>query len=245
MSVRLGSVEFRPPALFITLLTLLLLSLLTGLGFWQLDRAAQKRALLEQYQGQEREAPIEVRADLAAAGELEYRPAQVRGRFDTGHQFLLDNRTHQGMAGYQVLTPLRIEGSEQGILVNRGWVPRGSSRSVLPDVPAPATPVRLEGMLKQPTRTITLGEGEDREPGWPKVLQRVRLDLQAEQLGYPLLPLLLLLGPDQEHGFVREWEPVKGFGPEQNMGYAVQWFGLAAALLVIYIVVNCRRSGNQ
>ncbi len=194
MSVRLGSVEFRPPALFITLLTLLLLSLLTGLGFWQLDRAAQKRALLEQYEEQEREARIEVRADLVAAGELEYRPAQVRGRFDTGHQFLLDNRTHQGMAGYQVLTPLRIEGSEQGILVNRGWVPRGSSRSVLPDVPTPATPVRLEGMLKRPTRTITLGEGEDREPGWPKVLQRVRLDLQAEQLGYPLLPLLFLLG---------------------------------------------------
>jgi surfeit locus 1 family protein len=245
VSVRLGSVEFRPPALFITLLTLLLLSLLMGLGFWQLDRAAQKRALLEQYQGMEREAPIEVRADLVADEELEYRPAQVRGRFDTGHQFLLDNRTHQGVAGYHVFTPLRIDGSEQGILVNRGWVPRGPSRSVLPDVPTPATPVQLEGMLKQPTRTITLGEGEDREPGWPKVLQRVRLDLQARQLGYPLLPMLLLLGSDQEHGFVREWEPVKGFGPEQNMGYAVQWFGLATALLVIYIVVNCRRSGKQ
>ncbi|MCW8874452.1 MAG: SURF1 family protein, partial [Gammaproteobacteria bacterium] len=78
-----------------------------------------------------------------------------------------------------------------------------------------------------------------------KVLQRVRLDLQARQLGYPLLPMLLLLGSDQEHGFVREWEPVKGFGPEQNMGYAVQWFGLATALLVIYIVVNCRRIGKQ
>ncbi len=245
MSVRLGSVEFRPPALFITLLTLLLLNLLTGLGFWQLDRAAQKRALLEQYQGMEREVSIEVRADLVADEELEYRPAQVRGRFDTGHQFLLDNRTHQGVAGYHVFTPLRIEGSEQGILVNRGWVPRGPSRSVLPDVPTPDTPVQLEGMLKQPTRTITLGEGEDREPGWPKVLQRVRLDLQARQLGYPLLPMLLLLGSDQEHGFVREWEPVKGFGPEQNMGYAVQWFGLATALLVIYIVVNCRRIGKQ
>ncbi|MCW8874405.1 MAG: SURF1 family protein, partial [Gammaproteobacteria bacterium] len=105
MSVRLGSVEFRPPALFITLLTLLLLSLLTGLGFWQLDRAAQKRALLEQYQGMEREVSIEVRADLVADEELEYRPAQVRGRFDTGHQFLLDNRTHQGVAGYHVFTP--------------------------------------------------------------------------------------------------------------------------------------------
>jgi surfeit locus 1 family protein len=241
----LAGIEFRPPALPITLLTLTLLALLTGLGFWQLDRAAQKRVLVGQYQGQEGEAPILVRPDLAAAEELEYRPAQVSGQFDTGHQFLLDNRTHNGMAGYQVLTPLRIEGSAHAILVNRGWVARGFSRAELPALPTPAAPMRLEGLLKRPGRAFTLGEGEDRAPGWPKVLQQVRLELQAEQLGYPLLPLLLLLGPDQEHGFVREWEPVKGFGPEQNMGYAVQWFGLATALLVIYIVVNCRRSDKH
>jgi surfeit locus 1 family protein len=243
--VQLGGVEFRPPALPITLLTLFLLALLTGLGFWQLDRAAQKRVLVEQYQGQDREAPVLVQPDLVATEELEYRPAQVNGRFDTGHQFLLDNRTYRGMAGYQVLTPLRIEDGGHGILVNRGWVPRGADRADLPVFPTPDGPVQLEGLLKQPGRTFTLGEGEDRDPGWPKVLQQVRLDLQAKQLGYPLLPMLLLLGPEQEHGFVREWEPVKGFGPEQNLGYAVQWFGLATALLVIYFVVNCRRSDKH
>ena len=243
--MRLGGFEFRAPALPITLLTLLLLALLTGLGFWQLDRAAQKRALLERYQGQEGEAPILVQPDLVAVDELDYRPATVTGRFETERQFLLDNRTHQGLAGYEVLTPLRIEGSDHGVLVNRGWVPRGLSRAELPALPAPPGRVRLEGMLKQPTRTITLGEGEDRAAGWPKVLQRVRLELQSEQLGYPLVPMLLLLGPEQEHGFVREWEPVRGFGPEQNMGYAVQWFGLATALLVIYIVVNGRRGSND
>lgn len=243
--MRLAGFEFRPPARFVSLLTLLLLVLLTSLGFWQLDRAAQKRDLLSQYQGQEGEAPIQIRADLVAVDELEYRPATVAGRFDAEHQFLLDNRTHQGVAGYEVLTPVRIESSGHGILVNRGWVPRGATRADLPALPLPPGPVRLEGVLKRPARTITLGEGEDREPGWPKVLQRIRLDLQAEQLGYPLVPMVLLLGPAELPGFVREWEPVKGFGPEQNMGYAVQWFGLAAALLVIYIVVNCRRSGSD
>jgi surfeit locus 1 family protein len=226
-------------------LTLLLLALLTGLGFWQLDRAAQKRVLLTQYQGQEREVPIQVQADLEAAEDLEYRPALVRGHFDARHQFLLDNRTHEGMAGYQVLTPLRIDGSGHAILVNRGWVPRGPSREELPVLPAPAGRVQVEGLLKQPVRTFTLGEGEDLDPGWPKVLQQVRLELHARQLDYPLLPVLLLLGPGQDHGFVREWEPVRGFGPEQNMGYAVQWFALATALLLIYIVVNCRRSSDD
>lgn len=240
--MRLGRFEFHSPGLPLTLLTLVLLALLTGLGFWQLDRAAQKRVLVTQYQGQEGEAPILVQEGLAAAEELEYRPALVHGHFDTGRQFLLDNRTHQGIAGYLVLTPLRIDGSGHAILVNRGWVPQGASRADLPELPTPDGPIRLEGLLKEPTRSFTLGEGEDREAGWPKVLQQVRLELQAEQLGYPLLPMLLLLGPEQEHGFVREWEPVRGFGPEQNMGYAVQWFALATALLLIYIVVNCRRS---
>ena len=243
--MQLGGFEFRPPALPLTLLTLFLLALLTGLGFWQLDRAAQKRVLVEQYQGGEQEAPILVRPDLVATDDLDYRPALVSGHFDAERQFLLDNRTRQGLAGYHVLTPLRIEGSGHAILVNRGWVPRGPSRADLPVLHTPDTAVQLEGLLRQPGRAFTLGEGEDREPGWPKVLQQVRLDLQAEQLGYPLLPMLLLLGPEQEHGFVREWEPVKGFGPEQNLGYAVQWFGLAAALLIIYVVVNCRRSGGH
>ena len=243
--MRPGRIEFHPPGLPITLLTLLLLALLIGLGFWQLDRAAQKRVLVTQYQGQEGESPILIREDLAAAEDLEYRPALVRGHFDTEQQFLLDNRTHQGMAGYQVLTPLRIDGSGHAILVNRGWVPRGPVRAELPALSTPAGPVQLEGLLKQPTRAFTLGEGEDRDPGWPKVLQQVRLELQAGQLGYPLLPMLLLLGPEQEHGFLREWEPVRGFGPEQNMGYAVQWFALALALLLIYIVVNCRRSNDD
>lgn len=243
--MRLGVVEFRAPALFISLLTLVLLVLLTGLGFWQLDRAEQKRALMAQYQGGEGEAPLRIVPDLVSTEDLEYRPATVAGVFDGARQFLLDNRTHQGVAGYEVLTPLRIEESGHGILVNRGWVPRGMTRTELPPLPVPAERVRLEGMLKHPARTITLGEGEDREAGWPKVLQRVRIELQSEQLGYSLLPVVLLLGPDQDHGFIRDWEPLQGFGPEQNLGYAVQWFGLAAALLVIYFVVNCRRNTDD
>jgi surfeit locus 1 family protein len=241
--VRLGGFEFRPPGLPVSLLTLLLLVLLLGLGCWQLDRAAQKRQLLAQYQGQHRETALQVPADLTASAALEYRAAQVQGRYDTAHQFLLDNRTRQGMAGYEVLTPLRMPGGTAAILVNRGWVPLGSSRTQLPELDLPDAAVRIEGLLKRPARPFTLGEGEDREPGWPKVLQQVRLDLQAEQLGYPLLPMLLLLGPEQAHGYVREWRPLPGFGPERNVGYAVQWFALAAALVLIYFFVNSRRAG--
>ncbi len=240
MRVRLGGYEFRPPGLPVSLVTLLTLLLLLGLGFWQLDRAEQKRQLLAQYGVQHRDVAIQVRDDLVASADLDYRAAQVQGQYDVAHQFLLDNRTHQGVAGYEVLTPLRMAGSREAILVNRGWVPVGMSRERLPDLTVEAGRVQLEGLLKRPAKVFTLGEGEDRELGWPKVLQQVRLDLQAEQLGYPLAPMLLLLGPEEAGGYVREWRPVAGFGPERNVGYAVQWFALAVALTLIYVLVNSR-----
>jgi surfeit locus 1 family protein len=101
--------------------------------------------------------------------------------------------------------------------------------------------VELNGILYiPPEKVFVLGEGEDRNPGWPKVLQRIRLDLQQTQLGYPLLPVVLLLDPDQPHGFVRDWRPVV-FGPERHVGYAFQWFSLATALVIIYLILNIRR----
>ena len=73
------------------------------------------------------------------------------------------------------------------------------------------------------------------------VLSKARaIGALAQELGYALLPVVLLLDPDQDQGFARDWTPLQ-FGPERNVGYAVQWFGLAAALLVIYLVVNTRK----
>jgi surfeit locus 1 family protein len=85
-----------------------------------------------------------------------------------------------------------------------------------------------------------LGDEEPRQ-GWPYRIQRIQLERLAQELGYPLLPVVLLLDGEQSDGFVRDWHPL-AFGPERNVGYAFQWFGLALALLVIYIVVNTRKA---
>ena len=100
----LGKYRFQP-GLWPTVATLLLLILLVGLGFWQLERARQKQVLLDQYEGQG-EAAIQIDgAALNSTEGLAYRPAQVTGQFDRRHQFLLDNRVYEGVPGYQVLTP--------------------------------------------------------------------------------------------------------------------------------------------
>lgn len=244
MAARSGGYEFRP-GLWPSLLVICLLALLLSLGFWQLDRAAQKRALLTAYGDRPSETAIRLSADFKPGPEWRYRRAQVTGEYDVAHQFLLDNRVYQGRVGYHVLTPLRLAHSDHAILVNRGWVPQGATRADLPDLPAPTQAVlSIEGLLDfPPEKVFVLGEGEDRDPGWPKVLQQVRLELHADQLGVPLLPVILLLAEDQPAGFVREWNPVV-MGPERHVGYAVQWFSLAAALAILYIWGSMRRAAR-
>ena len=237
--MRFGTLEFRP-GLGTSLITLLLLAMLISLGFWQLDRARQKRALLAGYNADRETTVIRLEPGRDSYQDLAYRFASAAGEYDSSHQFLLDNRTHNGQVGYQVLTPLRLRGTRAGVLVNRGWIPLGQSRSVLPNPRVGAGERTVVGRIKLPVSdSFMLGEEQPRD-GWPYRIQRVDTARLTKELGYPLLPVVLLLAPDEPDGLVRDWNPLR-VGPERNLGYAVQWFGLAAALLVIYLVVNIRK----
>ncbi len=239
--MHIGSLEFSPGR-WPTAVTLILLGILVSLGFWQLDRAEQKRALLAQYGGGQKQTILQLEADLKSAAGLDYQDAVVVGHYDSGHQFLLDNRIHAGQAGYQVLTPFAIRDSGVAVLVNRGWIPLGKSRDRLPDVTVHEDRQRISGRLKIPPQKVFMLGEEDPRQGWPWRIQRIRIESLSEQLGRPLLPVVLLLDAGQPDGYVRQWRPLVGFGPERNVGYAVQWFGLAAALLIIYLAVNTRRT---
>jgi surfeit locus 1 family protein len=238
--MRFGKLDFNP-GLWPSFITLIVFGILISLGFWQLDRAQQKRDLLASYEGDSRDTVVQLEPDLRSVTDLNYQFATALGYYDAEHQFLLDNRTYQGRAGYHVLTPLKLRESSVAVLVNRGWIPMGASRAELPD-PGVSTQRRsVEGRLKQPsTGGLMLGEEQPRER-WPYRIQRVDIEALSEELGYPLLPVILLLDGEQQDGYVRDWKPLRS-GPERNVGYAVQWFGLAAALLIIYLVVNTRKA---
>ncbi len=237
--MRFGNLEFSPgrwPSLF----TLVVLVILISLGFWQLDRAEQKQVLLDEFQGSGGQAPFKLDTTIKSFDDLQYQFATAAGHYDTGRQFLLDNRTHKGAAGYEVLTPLRLESSELNVLVNRGWIPLGTSRDLLPDMPVSADVRVVVGRIKQALQDgFRLGEEELRQ-GWPYRIQRIDTEKLGDELGYRLLPVVLLLNPDETEGFIREWHPLT-FGPERNLGYAVQWFGLALTLAIIYLSVNIRK----
>jgi len=239
--MRIGSIEFSPGR-WPTAVTLVLLGILVSLGFWQLDRAEQKKILLEQYGSEQKQTILQLEAGLKSAVGLEYKDAVVVGHYDSDHQFLLDNRTHAGQAGYQVLTPFLIRDSGVAVLVNRGWMPLGQSRDRLPDVTVHEDRQRISGRLKIPLQKVFMLGEEGPRQRWPWRIQKIHIESLSAELGRPLLPVVLLLDAGQPDGYVRQWRPLVGFGPERNVGYAVQWFGLAAALLIIYLAVNTRRT---
>jgi surfeit locus 1 family protein len=146
------------------------------------------------------------------------------------------------MAGYEVLTPLKLTGAAVGVLVNRGWVPLVGSRENLPAVAVGGEERSVIGRIRDiPEKGFSLGP-EQARTGWPYRILHVDISRLEGELGYPLLPLVLLLDPAQPDGYARDWQPLT-FGPERNVGYAVQWFSLATTLLIIYVAVNLKKTG--
>ncbi|TDY04091.1 SURF1 family protein [Thiohalophilus thiocyanatoxydans] len=237
--MQFGNREFRP-RLWPTVATLILLPVLLWLGFWQLDRAQEKREIEQRYTEQQSRPAVGLNR-LDPADKIEYRRVTVRGHFADERQILLDNQIHQGQAGYHILTPLQIEDSHRYILVNRGWVNGSMQRSKLPEVNTPDDAVALTGRLKMPAGIgIKLGDQSYTDTDWPRVVQWLDIQELEKETGYELYPYILQLDEDQPHGFVREWKIVSS-SPEQSTSYAVQWFTLALVLVLIFIFVNSRK----
>jgi len=229
--------EFRP-ALAPTLLTLALLPVLIGLGLWQLDRYEYKTELERAYAAAD--AGPATAAAVTGDERDRFRPVTARGRYETGRQFLIDNMVRQGRNGFFVITPLRLE-SGGLLLVNRGWIAQDARREPLGDIAVGGGLRGVEGRVgRLPVAGIDLGDGGGSGGGWPSVRQFPDLAELAAALGEPVEPWVLLLSPQAEDGFLREWQP-GGMPATRHLGYAVQWFALAAALAIIYVVVNVRR----
>lgn len=235
--MRLANREFTPRRIP-TLATIVLLPILISLGFWQLDRAEQKRDILRQYEQQQHKVALNLNADSIQNKYQSYQQVEVTGRFDTAQQFLLDNKVYQGRAGYQVITPLLLPNHREAILVNRGWIPQTESRLQLPTIPTPTENISITGMIKlDVANSFHLGESGIQSDTWPRIIQWIDTEQMVEKLGYKIHPFVILLDPGNEAGFVREWY-IKKINPEKNTSYAVQWFALALALVIIFLVVN-------
>lgn len=237
--LRLGQFVFRF-RMVPTLVTLLLLPVLVSLGLWQLERADEKAKLLGTYARWASGPPLKLDGSVTDPQSLHLRRVLISGKYDTGHQFLLDNQIHNGRVGYQVLTPLRFDVGKGAVLVNRGWVPALEYRHQLPDVVAPDDSVMVKGLVALPYKPALIGGSAASGNIWPRVVQYVDPNQFTELLGLKLLPVVVLMEPGEAHGYVREWKTVS-MPPEKHEAYAFQWFIMALVLCIIYIGVNLRR----
>ncbi len=241
MPLRLGSRVFEPRA-FTTLLALMLVVALVSLGRWQLHRADQKRALYALFDS----GADATRAIDAATPRLpRYQHVEAVGAYDPSHQILIDNMSSaEGRAGYYVITPFALQGGGW-ILVNRGWVPVGASRADKPQVAVSGEEREIKGRVDDlPRAGIRMG-GRPLTPPYPVVANfPTQGEIAAVLRGgvWSKAGEVVLLDANEPDGYLRRWQP-PGFPPVRHVAYAVQWFGLAAALAVIYFVTNVRRTG--
>lgn len=224
------------------MLTIVLLAVLVSLGRWQLQRADQKRELFDAFAtGADATRLI----DLQTPPLPRYRHIEARGSYDGSRQILIDNMTSaDGRAGYFVVTPFAL--ADGGwLLVNRGWVPLGVSRSALPAIDVAGNPRRLFGRADRlPSAGLRMGRPAALRPPFPAVANfpsHSDIERLLRETSWTHAAELVLLDADQPEGYVRQWQP-PGFPPLRHIAYAVQWFGLALALSVIYLVTNVRRS---
>jgi surfeit locus 1 family protein len=203
------------------------------LGFWQLSRRAEKRALNAALAEAERAPALPVTGDSSLALRSLGRAIAARGRFDERFHFLLVGREHEGAPGVEVVTPLRIEGSAAAILVNRGWLPADDAVSAQPlDYPEPGT--RSVRGIAQALRHGVVGPSPRRLPGGPAALWAVRAldrDSIAARLPYPIVGVALreLPGPDVP-ALPRRF-PSRRYDESMHLGYAIQWFAISLIIL--------------
>ena len=246
MTVTLGRVVFSC-SLFLTVMYLLLLILLLNLGFWQLNRADEKRILIEKQTQSMRAAPLQLSSMTEDnPEELRYRKAIVSGYYDIAHQFLLDNQIFKGKAGYFVLTPFVPEGGKKAILVNRGWIGANPDRRILPDVQMTKLQTTLSGRINHfPSVGIKLAGAGIPTQTSPALVQIVDTEILAKKLGYSLFSFQIELDANMADGYERQWLTTTLMPPQQHFGYAMQWFGLATALTFLFFWYSSKKTHDD
>ncbi len=218
------------PGLLPTLVVLCLLPLLVWLGCWQLERAEQKRDMLARQAAREVAAPV-APEQVEQLDDPAYARVYLQGSFDAAHSFLLDSRTRDGRVGVELLQPFRDEPSGRWVLINRGWLP-WPDRRVPPKFDTPDRPLKLAAWVYAPSGKPFL-LNERMAEGWPRLLNHVDVEALWQLLRRDGVAYELRLEPGPA-AYRADW-PITTMQPQQHLGYAVQWFALAAALLALFI----------
>lgn len=226
-----------------TLLVIAGIILLAWLGFWQLDRLEQRRADNVLIEAQLSAPPLDLNTTPPTEAEhgARYREVVVTGTLDISRQVFLVQQRYNERLGQHLIAPLQIAGTNQAVLIDRGWIPGGDDNSPeWPDFPVSGEVV-IKGFI-QPTETLS-GQRDASLPS-PDNPQKewFRVDVEAiqAQVPYALLPFYILQAPETNNNLVIEDLPYR-IAPEidlsdgPHLSYALQWFTFSLMLGFGYI----------
>ena len=220
----------RPRFFIPAFLIIATLALLITLGFWQLDRADQKRAIEDQI-ANANAGDVELITSLDLLSDKEYYHVLLRGSYIEDRQFIYDNQIVDQIPGYYVLTPFVLKGDSRAILINRGFIPWNGRRDQIADIDIAEKITEVKVQISKPVKRIELKTSQIKRD-FPVLIQALDLAEMSAIASLDFANIVGLLSSESENGFVRKWEPYTG-SIERHIGYAIQWFLMALVLSII------------
>jgi len=206
------------------------LALLITLGFWQLDRADEKRAIEDQI-ANANAGDVQLITSLELLSNKEYYHVRLQGSYIKDKQFIYDNQIVDQISGYYVLTPFVLKGDSRAILINRGFIPWNGRRDQIADIDIGAKIAEVKVQISKPVKRMELKASEITQD-FPVLVQALDVDEMSIIASLDFANIVGLLSPESENGFVRKWDPYTG-SIERHIGYAIQWFLMALVLSII------------
>lgn len=228
-----------------TLLTIICIPLFIKLGFWQYEKAVLKQNIQASFEQANHNRLPELKNYLSNSADLAFKKVQVQGEYATQYQILIDNQVENSLAGYHVITPLKINGTNTYVLVNRGWIQGEKYRAQLPVFDTPMGMLNIQGMAWLPTQKIFTLENDAQiaaySQKWQPVWQHLDMQKYIKTVPVNVLPIIIKLdSKSNAGGFVRNWAMSQD-RIATHLGYAYQWFGFAFATFVIYLYSSISR----
>ena len=198
------------------------------LGIWQIERAANKEGLLQDFNSEQESPPTRLTSQSPNWSRV-----FVDGVFDSSRQILIDNQIHNGKVGYKIFTPFRFDDNKI-VIVDRGWIGQGQSRSDLPQLNILEKKSRIIATVTSPEQGVLAGS-ELLTNEWPRVSQSKAVEVIASAFNEPILDIVLVLDPGSSQ--ITEFIQIKPFAitPVKHYGYAMQWFTMSIVLLGMFL----------
>lgn len=209
----------------LVVLLLVLAPLAAWLGFWQLDRAAERDAAEVRYLDRLAMAPLACAVALRQP-DVEFVRVDLRGQYERDREYLIDNHVRDGWPGYHVLTPFRCDDGTR-VVVDRGFLAAGSDRGVLPHWETPVGQVALTGFVDVADPGLRVAA--DSGGAWPRIVAHVDAATLGRELG--VAPHVVVLDAGGPGALTFDFT-LSAMSPARHRAYAVQWFALAVAIVL-------------